>query len=228
MRTNIDWVEVMHISRWYTGTNLRCYARMLGGADIVSEAMLSLVKLHSDKWSEFGLTTIVCNQTRWAALKLSDQHKKHSKLDGHIAFSQEFYSVDFCGNLFAEDVSRMLSKAKSKVIGDLHMTLGKRPTDLSEKARWNHLKRHILRRIERYESGLFERKVTECETLQTLGDWLGVSVERARNLDSKFWREIRLALSCIYEISLDGIYDLLVVGEIRDKDDQTDVLQRRD
>lgn len=189
---DIDWNEVIHISQWYVWKHLKGYSRILGSSDIVSEAMLDLVKTDAKKWDDMSLTTIVCNNTKWAALRLYAQHKKRSKLDGSVAFARESYSVDFSENVFHEDLLRAIASAKAKVIRD---------------------NRHNLKRIGRYKSGFLERKIINDETLDTLAASFGVTKERARQIEGRFWREIQIAMVHMYEMPLDRIKNFLINGE---------------
>jgi len=218
----IDWNEVRRISQWYTWKHLKDYSYVLGGADIVAEAMLCLVKTDAAKWDEMSLTTIVCNNTRWAALKLFDQHKKHFRIDGSMGFSRESYYVDFDEQVFADDFRTIFESAKDRVITAMRKSLGTAPVKLNAKERWEYIHRHTIRRIQRYESGFIEHRVIHGETLDVLAHKFKITKERARQIDCKFWSVIRNEIVHMYDMPLEHIGDLLIAGErIKNDDDET-------
>lgn len=215
----IDWNEVMHISRWYIWKHLKRYSRILGSSDIVSETMLQLVKTDDKKWNEMSLTTIVCNNTRWAACKLYRQHKKHSRLNGHMAFPRESYDVDFDKGVFSEEFRKIVALAKTTVISNIKKnTIAKHPAAIRDK----------LKKIARYESGFIELRIAEQETLDTLAYRFDITRERARQIDFKFWNEIRNAIVHIYKLPLDHVASLLIEGEFTEESEKNVCLLRKD
>lgn len=211
---DIDWNEVRRISRWYTWKYLKRYSFVLGSSEIVSEAMLSLVKMDKAKWSEMALTTVVCNHTRWSAYRLYYQHKKNLRLDASIAFARESYCVDVSEELFAEDFRKLVASAKAKVVGQMREKIGNSPKKPAALSRWKYKHRDLIRKIARYESGFIEQRVVEQETLEVLAHHFGVTRERARQIEGKFWGDIRNVIRSIYDMPWDYIGDLLIVGEV--------------
>lgn len=213
----IDWNEVMHISQWYAWKYLKRYSYILGSDNIVSEAMLKLVQTDAKKWDEMSLTTIVCNNTRWAALRLYRQHEKHSELNGYVAFQRETYEVDFDKHVFREELLMIVASAKANVVSAMRKSKSeKHPAAIRDK----------LKKIARYESGFIELRVIEQETFYTLAHRFGITQERARQLDHKFWSEIRNAIVHIYELPLSHVAGLLIEGEF--ETDEKVCLLRRD
>lgn len=211
---DIDWKEAMHVSRWYTWKHLKRYSIILGSSEIVSEAMLYLVRTPTKKWSEMSLTTLVYNNTRWAASRLYDQHKKHLEINGNIALPRESYEVDFNANLFREDIRSVLASAKSMVVNEVRTQNANHPASMRERSK----------KLSRYESGFLESKVIEQATLDTLGHNLGITRERARQIESKFWNCIRNALVQMYELPLEHVGDLLIAGEVISDQNKEDIL----
>ncbi len=189
---DIDWNEVMRISRWYAWKRLRSLSCILGNSEIVAETMLTLVKMDAKKWDEVRTTTLVCYNTKWTALRLYDSHQKNLKLDGYMAFPRESHDIDFDESIFRDDLRRIIDSAKSNIILD---------------------NRHNLLRVERYKSGFLERRIVNGETLDTLAASFGVTKERARRIEGRFWREMQLAIMNIYGgLDLAQIWDLHITN----------------
>lgn len=207
------WKEAMRISNWYVSKKLRKLACVVGGQDIVSETMLALLATSDEAWASASFSTIVCNKTRWSAYKLYYQHKKLSKSDKEASAQTDSYRVDFDANILSDDIKKAIRKAKDKVVGDIRKSIGKPPRQLIAAGAWRYENRDALRRIERYESSIIETKITNDMTLEDIGRELGVTRERARQIELKFWAQIRLAMSQIYEMPIDKVGSLLLHGE---------------
>jgi len=203
----------MLISRWYIAKRLKRFSRVLGWRDIVAETMLKLVKTDARKWEEYAKTTVVCNCTRWTALYLYRKHKMAMRLDGNIAFPQEAVELDLDSNLVASDWRKLIEELKHRVVNDIRMSMGVPPTSPAALRRWEHSNRHSIQRLKRLESGLLERKVIDDLTLEDVGHEFKITTERVRQLESKFWAEMRNAMVHRYKMPLSQIASLVLVGE---------------
>ncbi len=210
---DIDWNEAMHISRWYIAKRLKRFSRILGWRDIVAETMLKLVKTDARKWDEYAKTTVVCNCTKWTALQLYRKHKTTMQLDGNIAFPREAVELDLDYNILASDWMKLIEEAKRKVVNDIRRGMGDQPTSPAALRRWEHKNQHSLQRLRRLESGLLERKVIDDLTLEDVGHEFKITKERVRQLESKFWAEMRNAMMHRYKMPLSQIASLVLVGE---------------
>lgn len=209
---DVDWQEVMHISRWYVATHLKRFSRIPGWQDIVSETVLKLIQMDSSKWSKHAKTTIVCNCTRWTAIRLYRKHKKTAILENKIALN-EAIEHDFEAGVLASDWMDLIKEARRIVVSDIQLSLGKPPESAIKLQKWRHRHRYALQRIERIESGLLERKITDNLTLDDVGHEFGITRERVRQIEGKFWRDMRVAMVDRYKMPLTQIANLVLVGE---------------
>lgn len=135
------------------------------------------------------------------------------QLDGNIAFPREAVELDLDYNILASDWMKLIEEAKRKVVNDIRMSMGVPPTSPAALRRWEHSNRHSIQRLKRLESGLLERKVIDGLTLADVGHEFKITTERVRQLESKFWAEMRNAMVHRYKMPLSQIASLVLVGE---------------
>lgn len=210
----MNWENAIHISRWYVSKHCRQLSCIVGGDDIVSEAMAMILKSDADKLEGLSLTTIVCNCTRWAAIQLYREHKKQQDIKENIDCTTDHYVTDFTEDIQTEDLQHVITRAKNKLIDGMQKSLGEKPSKPAEIAHWEFDNRHTLTRIKRYSSGFFEEKIVNEQTLEQLASNFGVTKERARQLEGKFLRLLKQTISDHYKLSPSQAGDLLLVGEV--------------
>jgi len=209
----IDWKKAKRISHWYAWNHLKKMSIVLGADDIVSETMLSLLRVSDNGWKSASFATIVCKNTKWSAIRLYRIHLKVAKIDKQKAFREESYFDDTESRMLVEDCMMVVLNAKRKIVKEMRDSIEDAPSRSERISEWRRRNEDSIRRIERYESGFIESRLMNDDTLDDLGGHFGVTKERARQIEGKFIRELKHSLVSHYGIPLDDIGDLLILGE---------------